>query len=144
MYNFSEIKKALEPYKGSVDGGVFPCIGSDSPDQFNTIYNKDGVLIMHNTYYDYLDVVGLSEEHFNEVSEMCRFDWEAEYARQEEALKESEIKSEANTINNVITVMASYFTNEINENELVDLLMTISNNNEYVKEHILNVITDAE
>lgn len=144
MYNFNEIKKTLEPYKGSVGGGVFPCIGNDSPDQFNTIYDKDGVLIMHNTYYDYLDVVGLSEEHFNEVSKMCGFDWEAEYARQKEDLEECELKSEANTINNVITVMVSYFTNEINENELVDLLMTISNNNGYVKEHILNVITDAE
>lgn len=144
MYNFDEIKKALEPFKGSVGGGVYPCIGSDSPDMFNTIYDKDGVLIMHNTNYDYLDVVGLSEEHFTEVADMCRFDWDAEYARQEKAWKEYELKSEANTINNVITVMASYFTNEINENELVGLLMTISNNNEYVKEHILNVITDTE
>ena len=70
MYNFEEIKKALEPYKGSIDGGIYSCIGSDSPDQFNTIYNKDGVLIMHNTNYNYLDVVGLSEEHFKEVYEI--------------------------------------------------------------------------
>lgn len=144
MYNFEEIKKVLEPYRNSIDGGVFSCIGNDPPDMFNTIYGKDGVLIMHNTNYNYLDVVGLSKEHFMEVADMCRFDWEAEYARQEKAWEESESMRDAETINNVISLMTAYFTNEINENELVDLLMSVSGNNKYVKEHILNIITDAE
>jgi hypothetical protein len=144
MYNFEEIKKALEPYKGSISGGVFPCIGSDSPDQFNTIYNKDCVLIMHNTYYDYLDVVGLSEEHFKEVYEMCRFDWEAEQARQKEEWKEVELLTAAEPVNHAISIMTSYFMGDINENELIGLLMTATNNNKYVKEHVLNIITDKQ
>lgn len=144
MYNFEEIKKALEPYKGSIEGGIFSCIGNDSPDTFDTIYDKDGVLIMHNTNYNYLDVVGLSKEHFNEVCEMCRFDWDAEYARQEKEWAEVEMSRDAEVINNVISFMTAYFTNEINENGLVDLLMSVSNNNEYVREHILNIITDLK
>lgn len=144
MYNFEEIKKALEPYKGRISGGIFNCFGSDSPDQFETIYCKDGVTILHNTYYDYMDVVGLSEKHFNDVCEMCGFDWDAEYARQEKEWAEVELCRDADIINNVISFMTAYFTNEINENELVNLLMSISNNNKYVKEHILNIITDCE
>lgn len=144
MYNFEEIKKALEPYTGSIEGGVFDCIGSDSPDQFETVYSKDGVLIMHNTNYNYMDIVGLSEEHFMEVADILRFDWEAEHARQEEDWKEFELINAANPVNQTISIMTSYFMCDINENELVDLLMTITNNNKYVKEHILNVITDKE
>ena len=144
MYNFEEIKKVLEPYKDSIEGGIYSCIGSDSPDQFNTIYNKDGVLIMHNTNYNYLDVVGLSEEHFKEVYEMCRFDWEAEHARQEEEWKEFELLTAAEPVNHAISIMTSYFMGDINENELIELLMTATNNNKYVKEHVLNIITDKQ
>lgn len=144
MYNFEEIKGVLEPYRNSIEGGVYHCIGNDSPDMFNTVYDKDGVLIMHNTNYNYLDVVGLSEEHFNDVCEMCRFDWDAEYARQEKGWVEVGLCRDADVINNVISLMTAYFTNEINENELVDLLMSVSNNNKYVKEHILNIITDEK
>lgn len=144
MYNFEEIKKALEPYNGSIEGGVFGCIGSDSPEQFKTIYNKDGVLIMHNTNYNYMDIVGLSEEHFKEIADTLRFDWDAEYARQEEELKEVELLTEAEPVNHAISIMADYFMGDIDENELIELLMTVTNNNKYVKEHILNVITDKQ
>jgi hypothetical protein len=142
MYNFEEIKKALEPYKGSVSG-VFNCIGSDPSNQFNTVYNKDGVLILHNTYYNYLDVVGLSKEHFSEVYEMSNFDWDTYMQRQQEELEELELRKEADLINKIISITAGYFIESINENELIELLMSISNNNKYVKEHILNVITDS-
>ena len=144
MYNFEEIKKALEPYNGSIEGGVYGCIGSDSPDQFETIYSKDGVLIMHNTNYNYMDIVGLSKEHFEEIANILRFDWDAEYARQEEEWKEAESLHAAEPVNHAISIMTSYFMGDINENELIELLMTVTNNNKYVKEHILNVITDKQ
>ena len=144
MYNFEEIKKALEPYTGRIGGGVFSCIGNDSPDQFEAIYNKDGVLIIHNTYYDYMDIVGLSKEHFEEVADTLSIDWEAIYAEQKKDMEEYELLSAAEPVNRTISIMTSYFSGDINENELVDLLMTITNNNKYVKEHILNVITDKE
>jgi hypothetical protein len=144
MYNFEEIKKALEPYKGRINGGIFDCFGSDSPDQFETIYYKDGVTILHNTYYDYMDVVGLSEEHFKCVADMCAFDYEAEEKRIKEEMIEYELQHNANTINQTISIMTGYFSGDINENELIDLLMSVSDNNKYVKEHILNIITDCE
>ena len=144
MYNFEEIKKALEPYKGSIDGGVFNCIGSDSPDQFETIYSKDGVLIMHNTNYNYMDIVGLLQEHLEEVADMIGFDWDAEYAFQEEENRKFEMLTIADPVNQAISIMAGYFLGDINENELVELLMVATNNNKYVKEHILNVITDIQ
>lgn len=143
MYNFKEILKTLEPYTGMISGGVFDCFGSDLPSQFETIYCKDGVTILHNTNYDYMDVVGLSEEHFKCVADMCAFNYEAEQKRVEEEMVEYELLHDANTINQTISVMTGYFNGDINENELVDLLMSISGNNKYVKEHILNIITDS-
>lgn len=144
MYNFEEIKKVLEPYKDRISGGVFDCFGRDLPNQFETIYRKDGVTILHNTNYCYMDIVGLSEEHFKIVRDMCEFDYEAEQRRQEEEMVEYGLQQDANTINQTISIMTGYFSGDINENELVDLLMSISNNNKYVKEHILNIITDQE
>lgn len=144
MYNFEEIKKALESYKGSIEGGVYHCIGDDSADHFETIYNKDSVLIMHNTYLNYMDIVGLSQEHFEYVANILRFDWDAEYARQEEEYKEFGLLMESESVNRTISAMTSYFAGDIDEDELVELLMTITNNNKYVKEHILNVITDKQ
>ena len=144
MYNFEEIKNVLEPYKGRISGGVFNCFESDSPDQFETIYYKDDVTILHNTYYDYMDIVGLSEDHFKMVSNMCELDYEAEQKRLEEEMVEYELLHDAYKINKTISIMTDYFSGNINENELIDLLMSISNNNTYVKEHILNIITDCE
>lgn len=143
MYNFEEIKKVLEPYKGRISGGIFNCFGSDSPDQFETIYYKDGVTILHNTYYDYMDVVGLSQEHTKYVADMCAFDYEAEQKRVKEEMVEYELQHDADKINQTISIMTGYFRGDINENELVDLLMSVSGNNKYVKEHILNIITDS-
>lgn len=143
MYNFEEIKKVLEPYKGRISGGIFNCFGSDSPDQFETIYYKDGVTILHNTYYDYMDVVGLSEEHTKYVADMCGFDYEAEQKRVNEEIVEYELQHDADKINQTISIMTGYFRGDINENELIDLLMSVSGNNKYVKEHILNIITDS-
>lgn len=140
-YNFEEIKKVLKPYE-KITCGVFDCFGNDSPNQFESVYEKDGVTILHNFNYNYLDVVGLSEEHFNEIADMCNFDYEAEQERIEKEMVEYELQHEANTINQTISIMTSYFSSDINENELVELLMSVSNNNKYVKEHILNIITD--
>lgn len=143
MYNFEEILKTLEPYKGRISGGVFDCFGNDSPDQFETIYCKDGVTILHNTNYDYMDVVGLSEEHTKEIANMIGFDYEAEQVRQEAEFQEYSLIHDAEPIIQTISIMAGYFAGDINENELIDLLMSISNGNKYVKEHILNLITDS-
>ena len=144
MYNFEEIMKVLEPYKGRVSGGIFDCFGNDLPSQFETIYRKDDVTILHNTNYDYMDIVGLSKEHFKIVSAMCEFDYEAEQRRLEEEMVEYDLLHDATKINQTISIMTGYFSGDINENELIDLLMSVSANNKYVKEHILNVITDCK
>lgn len=144
MYNFEEIKSALEPYRNRIDGGVFSCFGSDSPDQFITVYKKNGVTILHNTNYNYMDVVGLSKEHLGEIVDMISFDWAEYYEQQETEASEYEFINEACVINNTISIMTSYFSGDIDEDGLVDRLMSMSNNNKYVKEHILNIITDQE
>jgi predicted esterase YcpF (UPF0227 family) len=84
------------------------------------------------------------KKHFKEVYEMCRFDWEAEQARQDEEWKEVELLTAAEPVNHAISIMTSYFMGDINENELIELLMTATNNNKYVKEHVLNIITDKQ
>lgn len=144
MYNFEEIKKVLEPYRNRIDGGVFNCFGSDSPDQFTTVYKKDGITILHNTNYNYMDVVGLSEEHLGEIVDMISFDWAEYYEQKEAEASEYEFINEASVINNTISIMTSYFSGDIDEDGLVDMLMSMSNNNKYVKEYILNIITDQE
>lgn len=142
MYNFEEIKKVLEPYTNCIEGGVYSCIGNDSPDQFETVYNKDGVLIMYNTNYCYMDIVGLSKEHFEYAADIITFDWKAEEERRAFEWDEFEALNVAEPINRTISIMTSYFTGDINEDELIELLMSASNNNKYVKEHVLNIITD--
>lgn len=144
MYNFEEIKGVLEPYRNSIDGGVWSCIGNAPADQFKTVYDKDGVLILHNTYMNYMDVIGLSEEHTKEVADMVSFDYEAEQARQEAEMQEYNLRHDAEPIIQTISIMAGYFMGDINENELIDLLMSTSDDNKYVKEHILNIITDEK
>lgn len=144
MYNFEEIKKVLEPYKNYVEGGVYSCVGDAPADQFKTVYDKDGVLILHNTYLNYMDVIGLSEEHIKEVANMVSFDYEAEQARQEVEWQEYSLIHDAEPIIQTISIMTGYFMGDINETELVDLLMSISNDNKYVKERILNIITDEK
>lgn len=144
MYNFEEIKKVLEPYRNHIGGGVYSCIGSSPADQFETVYDKDGVLILHNIYMNYMDVIGLSEEHIKEVADMVSFDYEAAQARQEAEWQEYNLIHDAEPIIQTISIMSGYFMGDINETELVDLLMSTSNNNKYVKEHILNIITDEK
>jgi hypothetical protein len=51
---------------------------------------------------------------------------------------------ESHDINRVISIMNSYFTEHNNKEKLIGELMRYSNNNPYVREHILNTITDKE
>jgi hypothetical protein len=67
MYNFEEIKEILIPYAHPDFGGVWFSRSTNETDSFEVIYDKDGVTIYYSTNASYIDCIGLSEEHINEM-----------------------------------------------------------------------------
>lgn len=68
MYNFEEIKEVLMPYIGPDFGGIYFSRSTSKTDSFEVIYDKDGVTIYYCTNASYVDCIGLSKEH---IDEMC-------------------------------------------------------------------------
>lgn len=68
MYNFEEIKEVLIPYIRPDFGGIYFSRSTSKTDSFEVIYNKDGVTIYYCTNASYVDCIGLSKEH---IDEMC-------------------------------------------------------------------------
>lgn len=68
MYNFEEIKDVLLPYARPDFGGIYFSRSTNKTDSFEVIYDKDGVTIYYCTNASYIDCVGLSKEH---IDEMC-------------------------------------------------------------------------
>lgn len=68
MYNFEEIKEVLIPYIRPDFGGIYFSRSTSKTDSFDVIYDKDGVTIYYCTNASYVDCVGLSKEH---IDEMC-------------------------------------------------------------------------
>ena len=106
-------------------------------DEYETWYDKDDILILYYYKGDYLYVEGLMSWDFNTLYNMFPPDFEA--------INKDEIYFiESHDINRIISIMNSYFTEHNNKDRLIEDLMKHSNNNPYVKEYILNVLTDKE
>lgn len=69
-YNLDEVKFFLLK-EGLLDTQMFDCRGI-AGDEKNLIYNKDGVQILRCYYYGYLEVFGLTEEDFEDLSQYYR------------------------------------------------------------------------
>ena len=67
MYNFEEIKEVLMPYMRPEFGGIYFSRSTSKTDSFEVIYDKDGVTIYYCTNASYIDCIGLSQEHFDEL-----------------------------------------------------------------------------
>ena len=141
MYNFEEIKNVLERYEVEM---VYSCFGSDPCYKYDTVYTKDGVVILHESNYNFLEVVGLSKEHFNEICNICIIDHKAEYQRNLEELAEYEALCCSEPICRTIDIMVDYFAGNIDDNALVEAFKSMSYNNKYVIDHIISVITDTK
>lgn len=87
MYNFEEIKEVLIPYIGPDFGGIYFSRSTNKTDSFETIYDKDGVTIYYCTNASYIDCIGLSNEH---IDEMCNIISEVQKEYLEEYEKEME------------------------------------------------------
>lgn len=70
MYNFEEIKEVLMPYMRPDFGGIYFSRSTSKTDSFEVIYDKDGVTIYYCTNASYIDCIGLSQEHFDELYDM--------------------------------------------------------------------------
>lgn len=141
MYNFEEIKNILKSYEVEM---IYSCFGSDPCYEYDTVYTKDGVVILHETNYNFLEVVGLSEDHLNEICNLCIIDHEDEYQRNLEELADYEALCYSEPICRTIDIMVDYFTGNIDERDLIDAFKLMSNNNKYVTDHIISVITDVK
>ena len=93
MYNFEEVKGILMPYIGPDYMGIYFTRSTSKTDSFEVIYNKDGVTIYHCTNVGYIDCIGLSDEH---IDEMCGIiskaykEYTEEYEKEMEKLKAEE------------------------------------------------------
>lgn len=93
MYNFEEIKEVLMPYMRPDFGGIYFSRSTSKTDTFEVIYDKDGVTIYYCTNASYIDCVGLSKEH---IDEMCGIitkvyeEYEEEYEKEMERLQAEE------------------------------------------------------
>ena len=87
MYNFEEIKEVLLPYARPDLGGIYFSRSTNKTDSFEVIYDKDGVTIYYCTNASYIDCIGLSKEH---IEEMCDILYEYAEKYAEEYEKEME------------------------------------------------------
>jgi hypothetical protein len=104
MYNFEEIKEVLIPYIRPDFGGIYFSRSTSKTDSFEIIYDKDGVTIYYCTNASYVDCIGLSKEHIDEMCDIISKvqkeyleDYEKEMERlQAEALYNYEEQSDYN------------------------------------------------
>lgn len=87
MYNFEEIKEVLTYYIGPDFGGIYFSRSNSKTEPFEVIYDKDGVTIYYYTNASYVDCIGLSNEH---IDEMCNIITKAYKEYVEEREKEME------------------------------------------------------
>lgn len=104
-------------------------------DEFEEWYNENEVIILYYYKGDYLYVEGLLYDDFNILCTMFPPDYEAIH-------KDAMYFMESQEINRVITVMNNYFVDHKNADKLIEGLMDLSNNNPYVKNYILDIITN--
>lgn len=83
MYNFEEIKEVLLPYARPDFGGIYFSRSTNKTDSFEVIYDKDGVTIYYCTNASYIDCIGLSKEHINEMCDILH-EYAEEYAEEYE------------------------------------------------------------
>lgn len=93
MYNFEEIKEVLLPYARPDFGGIYFSRSTNKTDSFDVIYDKDGVTIYYCTNASYVDCIGLSKEHINEMCDIlykvCN-EYAEEYENEMERLQAEE------------------------------------------------------
>jgi hypothetical protein len=93
MYNFEEIKEVLMPYMRPDFGGIYFSRSTSKTDSFEVIYDKDGVTIYYCTNADYIDCIGLSDEHIDEMCDIIikvHKEYEEEYEKEMERLQAEE------------------------------------------------------
>lgn len=93
MYNFEEIKGVLIPYISPDFGGIYFSRSTNKTDSFEVIYDKDGVTIYYCTNASYVDCIGLSEEHIDEMCDIISKAYKEyieEYEKEMEKLKAEE------------------------------------------------------
>lgn len=93
MYNFEEIKEVLIPYIRPDFGGIYFSRSTSKTDTFEVIYDKDGVTIYYCTNASYIDCVGLSKEHIDEMCDIIskvQKEYLEEYEKEMERLKAEE------------------------------------------------------
>ena len=93
MYNFEEIKKVLLPYARPDFGGIYFLRSTNKTDSFDVIYDKDGVTIYYCTNASYVDCIGLSKEHIDEMCDILSKiynEYAEEYEKEMERLQAEE------------------------------------------------------
>lgn len=93
MYNFEEIKEVLLPYIRPDFGGIYFSRSTDKTASFDVIYDKDGVTIYYCTNASYVDCVGLSKEHIDEMCDIIskvQKEYLEEYEKEMERLQAEE------------------------------------------------------
>lgn len=93
MYNFEEIKEVLIPYIRPDLGGIYFSRSTSKTDSFEVIYDKDGVTIYYCTNASYVDCIGLSDEHINEMCDIIskvQKEYLEEYEKEMERLQAEE------------------------------------------------------
>lgn len=93
MYNFEEIKEVLIPYTSPDFGGIYFSRSTSKTDSFEVIYDKDGVTIYYCTNASYVDCIGLSNEHINEMCDILskiQKEYLEEYEKEVERLRAEE------------------------------------------------------
>lgn len=93
MYDFEEIKKVLMYYIGPDFGGIYFSRSTSKTEPFEVIYDKDGVTIYYYTNIGYVDCIGLSKEHIDEMCDIISKaykEYKEEYEKEMERLKAEE------------------------------------------------------
>lgn len=140
MYNFEFIKGHISDVVNS--RGIKLTYGVQTweeniirGDEYEEWYNENEVLILYYYKGDYLYIEGLLSKDFNTLCKMFPPDYEMMY-------KDEMYFMESHDTNRVIAIMNSYFTDHKDTDKLIDELMKFSNNNPYVKNYILDIITN--
>lgn len=93
MYNFQEIKEVLLPYARPDFGGIYFSRSTSKTDSFEIIYDKGGVTIYYCTNASYVDCIGLSKEHIDEMCDILSKvynEYAEEYEKEVERLRAEE------------------------------------------------------
>lgn len=94
MYNFEEIKEVLVSYIRPDFGGIYFSRSTCKTASFEVIYDKDGVTIYYCTNANYVDCIGLSKEHIDEMCDIMAKaykEYAEEYEKEMERLQAEEL-----------------------------------------------------